>query len=86
MFSFPITGRTPLDLAAFCGHEDIVTQLVNAGANIWVNDMCSGRTPVHAAAYNGHETCLRTLLDNTDDDNIVNAIDNHDRLVKNQSL
>ena len=56
---------------------------MNAGANIWVNDMCSGRTPVHAAAYNGHETCLRTLLDNTDDDNIVNAIDNHDRLVKN---
>ena len=79
--SLQLLGSTPLDLAAFRGHEGVVSALVNAGANIWVNDADSGRTPVHAAAYGGHESCLRILLDNADDDNIVNAIDSLDRSV-----
>ena len=74
-----MAGRTPLDLAAFQGHERVVNDLVNAGANIFVHDSVSGRTPIHAAAYGGHEGCLRILLDNADDDSIVETADDFDR-------
>lgn len=75
-----LVGRTALDLAAYKGHDPVVGALINAGASIWVVDSITGRTPVHSAAYNGHETCLRYLLDNSQDENLVNAYDNDDRL------
>lgn len=42
-------GCTPLDLAAFKGHVEVVDVLINQGASILVKDFTLKRTPIHAA-------------------------------------
>src|SRR5947207_715752 len=50
-------GLTPLHLAAYLGHRDIVTTLVSAGADIHARDRL-GRTPLIHAALDGHESIV----------------------------
>lgn len=54
-------GMTPLHLAAFLGHRDIVATLVSAGADVDVRDRFE-RTPLHHAAFDGHESVVVYLL------------------------
>ncbi len=56
-------GQTPLLVACFNGFTDIVTELLNAGANPKIVDYLLKATPLHKAAYAGHPDPLQILLD-----------------------
>lgn len=60
-------GITPLHLAAGMGCEDLVQQLIVAGAKVNAQDHvreCGGgqETPIHRAAVGGHLEALRQLI------------------------
>jgi ankyrin repeat protein len=56
-------GQTPLLVACFLGHGEIVRALLAAGANPRINDYLLGATPAHKAAYAGRPDALRALLE-----------------------
>ncbi|KAF4154399.1 hypothetical protein CNMCM6069_009417 [Aspergillus lentulus] len=53
---------TPLSWAAVKGHEALVKQLLDKGADIDTRNR-SGETPLSEAAANGHEAVVKQLLD-----------------------
>ncbi|KAL0639987.1 hypothetical protein Q9L58_000815 [Maublancomyces gigas] len=58
------SGRTILQAAAECGHEEVVKMLIEAQANIdTLSSIHSGRTALQGAAGNGHQGIVRVLLD-----------------------
>ena len=56
-------GQTPLLVACFLGHGEIVRLLLAAGANPRINDYLLKATPVHKAAYAGRPEPLFALRD-----------------------
>ncbi|HEY4028279.1 MAG TPA: ankyrin repeat domain-containing protein [Candidatus Dormibacteraeota bacterium] len=54
-------GQTPLLVACFLGHTEIVRALLAAGANPRINDYLLKATPVHKAAYAGRAGALLAL-------------------------
>ena len=54
-------GQTPLLVASFLGHGEIVRMLLGAGANPRINDYLLKATPVHKAAYAGRPDALVAL-------------------------
>ncbi len=56
-------GQTPLLVACFLGHTEIVRALLAAGANPRINDYLLKATPVHKAAYAGRPGALLALRD-----------------------
>lgn len=52
-------GLTALDIAAACGHEEMVAALIDIGATV---DRPMGPTPLHYAAVNGHAVIAEILL------------------------
>eukprot|EP00041_Stephanoeca_diplocostata_P030464 m.922737 g.922737 ORF g.922737 m.922737 type:complete len:330 (+) comp23762_c0_seq1:2042-3031(+) len=54
-------GRTPLDAAAFHGHPECCSHLLEYDAELNVYD-ASGRTPVMAAAARGRDEALEVLV------------------------
>ena len=54
------TRRTPLFLAACCGHADAIEVLLDNGASTW----CPGRimTPAHVAASQGNVACMQAFV------------------------
>lgn len=79
-----IDGRSPLHFAAEAGNEEIVTALLEAGAEVnaetyigdgdhWQMKFFAGRTPLHWAAQNGHVAVARVLLDHGADVNALNS-------------
>src|SRR4051812_38045614 len=54
-------GQTPLLVASFLGHAEIVRALLEAGANPRINDYLLKATPVHKAAYAGRPEALMAL-------------------------
>ena len=56
-------GQTPLLVAAFLGHAEIVRSLLAAGANPRINDYLLKATPLHKAAYAGRPDALLALRD-----------------------
>ncbi len=53
-------GKTPLMLAAYSGHENIVRWLLGLGAHVTPQDT-TGKTASDYAKEHGHTTCLRLL-------------------------
>lgn len=54
-------GQTPLLVACFLGHAEIVRLLLAAGANPRINDYLLKATPIHKAAYAGRADALLAL-------------------------
>jgi ankyrin repeat protein len=61
-------GWTPLHLAAFFGHEEVVEQLIEAGADVdaWSTNSMRN-TPLHAALAGGrHDAAMRLIAAGAD--------------------
>jgi ankyrin repeat protein len=56
-------GQTPLLVACFLNHAEIVKLLLLAGAKESINDYLMAATPAHKACYAGQPEALRTLLE-----------------------
>ncbi|UKZ78992.1 hypothetical protein TrVFT333_006743 [Trichoderma virens FT-333] len=63
------TGRTPLAVAAHCGHEGVVELLLTEGSNVRTKDK-NQLEPLHLAAANGHCEIIDILLDREADMNV----------------
>ena len=55
-------NRSPLHMACFHGHKDIVSLLLKAKAKVNALD-CEGNTPLCLAAYTCHEEAIKHLLE-----------------------
>ncbi|XP_040210015.1 oxysterol-binding protein-related protein 1 isoform X2 [Rana temporaria] len=65
-------GWTPLHLACYFGHREVVEELLKAGADICVlNDM--GDTPLHRAAFTGRKEIVMLLLASNADTTVING-------------
>lgn len=65
-------GWTPLHLATYFGHRDVMDVLLHREADVnAVND--NGDTPLHKAAFIGREDIVMLLLQNNADVNIING-------------
>ena len=54
-------GSTPLSVASYKGHVEVVRLLLANGANV-DQTAVGGESPLLAASVNGNEACLKTLL------------------------
>ena len=54
-------GDSVINIASFHGHADIVSILLNSGANPHIADK-EGFTPLMSACQNGHEEVVRLLI------------------------
>ena len=71
-------GETPLLLASFYGYSDIVSLLLNYGANILSKDNIDGAMAIHIAAARGNTETVSAILESYSarNKNIANASDN----------
>lgn len=67
-------GQTPLHIAAFEGHIDIVELLVNNSASLSLQDK-NGWTSLHCAASNRHLSIVERLIEAEADLNVMVRID-----------
>ena len=65
-------GATALHIAAKNGHVECLRTLIEAKANVNLQDK-KGKSALHAAAKNGHVECLRTLIDSGADPKILDS-------------
>ncbi|OCT76715.1 oxysterol-binding protein-related protein 1 isoform X2 [Xenopus laevis] len=66
-------GWTPLHLACYFGHGQVVKDLLMAGAVVNVqNDM--GDTPLHRAAFTGRKELVMLLLEYSADTTVINGV------------
>ena len=59
---FQILGNTPLHYASCGGHEEVVRELIDSGANVEEHNE-NGHTPLMEAASAGHVGVAQILLD-----------------------
>ncbi|MDH3424304.1 MAG: ankyrin repeat domain-containing protein, partial [Gemmatimonadota bacterium] len=64
-------GMTALHLSAEQGHDDVVRELLSAGADLEAGTRIGRYTALHLASRRGHVDVLRTLLSNGADPNAV---------------
>jgi len=63
-----LDGHTPLLVASRDGHTDIVRALLQAGAQLRVEDWVFKGAPIHKATYNGNPQILKMLVAHPDID------------------
>jgi uncharacterized protein len=56
-------AHTPLLVACRDGHDEIVTELLAAGADVNAVEPVFGAVPLHKAVYNGHAAITRQLVE-----------------------
>ena len=56
-------GSTPLNIAAYNGHTDVVKLLLEKGANIKAMSSDTRATPLYCASHRGHVGMVRLLLE-----------------------
>ena len=56
-------NRAPLTQAALKGHADVVSVLVEKGADVNKHEPCDGHTALHVTAQYGHMGIAICLLD-----------------------
>ena len=61
-------GQTPLLVACFNGHTEIVLELLKAGANPHILDYLMKATPCHKGAYAGQTEAVKALIENSNVD------------------
>ncbi len=61
-------GQTPLLVACFYGHTEIVLELLKAGASPHIVDYLMKATPCHKGAYGGRPEAVKALIENSDVD------------------
>nr|XP_043896034.1 oxysterol-binding protein-related protein 1-like isoform X2 [Solea senegalensis] len=66
------SGWTPLHMACYFGHRDVVEELLKAGADVNVQNSM-GDTPLHKAAYTGRKEIVLLLLRYDACANIING-------------
>jgi ankyrin repeat protein len=64
-------GKTALQMAAFNGHDDVITVLLGAGAEVNSRD-AGGRTALMKATFNGHLSTVQLLVSKGADVNAKN--------------
>lgn len=72
-------GETPLLLASYYGYSDIVSILINYGANILAKDNIDGAMAIHIAAARGNTDTISAILESYSAKNvkdIINISDN----------
>uniref|UniRef100_A0A3P9AAB6 Oxysterol-binding protein n=1 Tax=Esox lucius TaxID=8010 RepID=A0A3P9AAB6_ESOLU len=65
-------GWTPIHLASYFGHKDVVEELLKAGANVNLQDNM-GDTPLHKAASTGRKEVVLLLLRYNASPTIING-------------
>jgi ankyrin repeat protein len=58
-----VLGSTPLHAACFDGHEQVVKELVEHGADIEAADIINGRTPLIWASSKGYSQVVKELME-----------------------
>ncbi|MFM6754049.1 MAG: ankyrin repeat domain-containing protein [Dolichospermum sp.] len=58
-------GQTPLLVACFLGHKEIVLELLKAGASPHIVDYLMKATPAHKGAYAGRPEAVKALIENS---------------------
>lgn len=69
-------GQTPLLLASYYGYSDIVTLLLNYGADILAKDDIDDAMAIHIAAARGYTAVVSAILDSNSAKNAGNDIVN----------
>ncbi|XP_065183986.1 NF-kappa-B inhibitor beta-like [Sycon ciliatum] len=79
-------GHTPLELASFWGHLEIMKLLIAEGADVDEQSPVSGNTPLHSAALQNHARVVKYLLFNCDPAACMDITDNAGRTAADYAM